>query len=102
MSMYAQPDNQADQNAITRMDKGAGVMKTPDQVNYRPADNEGQSCSDCVNFDFQNKRCHLVTGQIDPTYVCDLFQSDEAPQSGQPGQPGRPMMPPTPAGSVGA
>lgn len=54
--------------------------QTKTEVNYEEANDGERRCGTCSNYD--DGACDLVSGAIDPEYVCDLFARDPAADSG--------------------
>lgn len=52
-------------------------INTKAEVNYREADpSSTDSCGVCTHFN--NNKCDIVAGKIDPAYVCDKFEASPA------------------------
>ena len=49
-----------------------GTKEAKSDVNYRPADTAGESCSTCAHFDGSSS-CAVVAGRIDPNSVSDRY-----------------------------
>lgn len=51
-------------------------LQMPDAVAYQPSQNSEVRCGTCEHFQPPG-RCAKVAGEIDPTFVCDLWESPE-------------------------
>ena len=65
--------------AYTRIDESGG-MPSPDEVNYREAEDPAQACSECLNFDGRDG-CAKVAGPVEAAGTCDLFEPAAMPTS---------------------
>lgn len=47
---------------------------TKEEVRYRPEENDGKRCGNCIFFQAPNA-CEIVEGDIDTAFVCDRWQA---------------------------
>lgn len=57
--------------------KNASALQkvAPDDIDYRPSEDEGESCSSCMHF--HDGRCDVLDQEVDPDYVSDRFRRPE-------------------------
>jgi hypothetical protein len=70
------------------MEPGSALQYSQDEAGYRPADSSEQSCGNCAHF-IRNAQqalgqgiCEVVSGQISPNGVSDMFVPAEGAEPG--------------------
>lgn len=81
MSMMGQPG--WEQQAYATMGQELDGLASPEEVNYREAEDPEVSCGECLNF-MPPDACSVVAGKVNAAAVCDAFapREDETLEEG--------------------